>query len=167
MIDKTNLSFFKRSLNGETIKEISEKEGIKYCRVTILRRRALVDLDKKYIKTGLVADIYLEEQYQKYNRLSASSFKNKEIVSFWLNLCDAEDGLVEIKDILSKDISVLEISLLSIFKLTINKFDNVGQIVRSTRSELLKIKGFYKPALKELEKELEKNGLTLREEVVD
>jgi DNA-directed RNA polymerase alpha subunit len=96
--------------------------------------------------------------------MSAISFKNKEIIAFWLNLCNKEDEVIEVKDILDKDISVLEISILSIFKLTINKFDNVGQIVKSTRSELLNIKGFYKPALKELEKELEKNGLALKEE---
>ena len=164
MIDKTNLSYLRRSLNGETVKTISEKEGLSYCRTAILRRRALTELDKKYVQSGLVSDIYSEEQYQKYTRLCASSFKNKGIICFWLKLCDLEDGVVKTNDILNKDISVLEIRNLSLFKLTINKLDTVGKIVLSTRSELLKINGFYKPDLKELEKELEKHGLALKEE---
>lgn len=164
MINKINLSYLRRSLNGETINEISEKEGITYCRASILRRKAIKELYTKYVVSGLVPDIYWEERFRKYTRMSAISFKNKEIIAFWLNLCNKEDEVIEVKDILDKDISVLEISILSIFKLTINKFDNVGQIVKSTRSELLNIKGFYKPALKELEKELEKNGLALKEE---
>ncbi len=164
MINKINLSYLRRSLNGETIKDISEKEGITYYQATNLRRRAIIELDKKYIKSGLVKDVYLAKQNQKYTRLGAASFRDKEINSFWLELCAKEEQEVEIIDIRKESISVLEINLLSIFKLTINKIETVERLIQFTKKELLAIKGFYKPNLIQLERELGKHGLALKEE---
>lgn len=63
-----------------------------------------------------------------------------------------------------EDISILEINLLTLFKLIINKVDTIEKIVNSTRTDLLKIKGFYKSSLAELEKALDKHNLFLKKE---
>jgi DNA-directed RNA polymerase subunit alpha len=74
---------------------------------------------------------------------------------------DTTKDASDLKEILSRPISALDLSVRASNCMREEKIETVGELVRRSKDDLLQVKNFGKTSLKEIEKKLDELGITL------